>query len=604
MPTIDKLSKVNSLEPSDLLPIWDSANNDTRALPVDVLTDYVDGLVVDGLDGKANASAVGIAGTDVNMGAYSGTTIPDNQTAKQNIQSLETAVEARVITADLASTATGKGAALIGFKQSGTGAVARTALEKMRETLSVLDFGADNTGATDSTAAIQAALDAAAADPLAIKPVYIPAGIYKVSRLVLPRGTNLYGAGGKSVTTAVSNTRLVQNAAGDIFVFDAPLIDARRFWFGRVSDLQIIGSNAFATGYGFNSITASGSPENILFQDQTLFENMTIRAMPQGGMNFTSGALPMTIRNCEFLWNGGPGITCTRLSQFQGVHFADLSADGNVGGAIRFANMSVNDNFLITNLKSEARVNPSYPVGSTGLGQQLNPIVVSNGGGCAITIVGANHISSIPDGANFVKPGSLVQITGTSPAVTWNGVSIRVRVGDTGADPLIIGGVASVYQPLYTVKNGIFNTEFPFFQSRAIFQRETVTGATPSALNKNIMLVDNAVATTITDITDPVDGQVLFMAFSNSNTTVQHGASTILLNNGADWTPTGNSTLTLGYIGGRWRELARSYGGATGVYTVTNVTTDRVYDAAAATVGELANVLGTLLGDLKVRGVI
>jgi len=48
---------------------------------------------------------------------------------------------------------------LVSYTPAGTGAVLTTVQAKLRETVSVLDFGADPTGATDSTAAIQAALD-------------------------------------------------------------------------------------------------------------------------------------------------------------------------------------------------------------------------------------------------------------------------------------------------------------------------------------------------------------------------------------------------------------------------------------------------------------
>jgi hypothetical protein len=39
-------------------------------------------------------------------------------------------------------------------------------------------------------------------------------------------------------------------------------------------------------------------------------------------------------------------------------------------------------------------------------------------------------------------------------------------------------------------------------------------------------------------------------------------------------------------------------------YTVTNVTDDRTYDANSTTTAELADVLGTLINDLRERGVL
>lgn len=67
------------------------------------------------------------------------------------------------------------GALLIGFIQAGVGAVLRTVQAKLRERVSVLDFGADPTGVTESTTAFQAA---AAANPSG--EIIIPIGRYKL----------------------------------------------------------------------------------------------------------------------------------------------------------------------------------------------------------------------------------------------------------------------------------------------------------------------------------------------------------------------------------------------------------------------------------------
>ena len=81
-----------------------------------------------------------------------------------------------------------------------TGQTARTVAAKLGEAVSVLDFGADPTGQTNSTAAIQAALNAHTC-------VTIPPGTYNISASIKPNtGQRLIFQGGKLFTTGIITT--------------------------------------------------------------------------------------------------------------------------------------------------------------------------------------------------------------------------------------------------------------------------------------------------------------------------------------------------------------------------------------------------------------
>jgi len=87
--------------------------------------------------------------------------------------------------------AASSGSSLVGYLPAGPGAVPTTVQAKLRESVSVLDFGAVGDGVADDTAAIQAALTAGAG-----KVVLLPAGRYLVtSTLLMTAGTTLRGDG-------------------------------------------------------------------------------------------------------------------------------------------------------------------------------------------------------------------------------------------------------------------------------------------------------------------------------------------------------------------------------------------------------------------------
>jgi hypothetical protein len=93
--------------------------------------------------------------------------------------------------------ASGSGSSLVGYNQGGAGAVDRTVQSRLRDYVSVQDFGAVGDGVANDTAAIQAAIDAISA--AGGGNILLPAGTYMVSTIVPKDYVSLYGEG-KEVT--------------------------------------------------------------------------------------------------------------------------------------------------------------------------------------------------------------------------------------------------------------------------------------------------------------------------------------------------------------------------------------------------------------------
>lgn len=96
------------------------------------------------------------------------------------------------------------------FLQSGTGAVARTVESKMRDFVSVKDFGAVGDGVADDTAAIQAAINAA----LPRGTVFFPLGFYKVSNTITIDGAGSLGLIQLCGVGALGNGSVIQATSG------------------------------------------------------------------------------------------------------------------------------------------------------------------------------------------------------------------------------------------------------------------------------------------------------------------------------------------------------------------------------------------------------
>lgn len=113
--------------------------------------------------------------------------------------------------------ASSSGSSLVGFLQAGTGAQPRTVQSKLRDVVSVKDFGAVGDNVTDDTLAFQNAIDYANSVWVGGSQlgggitIYIPPGRYKLGALIFKNGVNLQGAGKMHTQLRVfgNNTTLI-----------------------------------------------------------------------------------------------------------------------------------------------------------------------------------------------------------------------------------------------------------------------------------------------------------------------------------------------------------------------------------------------------------
>lgn len=310
------------------------------------------------------------------------------------------------------------------FTQSGEGVVARTVQDKLRDFVSVLDFGAIGDGVTDDAAAFQEALNSG-------KAVRVPPGAYGIgSPLVLPRGgASLIGDGELGFWSSV--IRPLSTFSGDaLFIADGDNEPDGWAFRNRLSNLLI----------WCDRVDAEAMPVVIrLNKAYTVFlESLSLNDVPGVGVHLT-GNNYVNLHKCQLGGRNNAtspyGILC--------------ESDDEAGGGVFIGHCDI-ENFAVgVAQQSNAKVTLLSPymevngIGWVAEGDSDGQMTVL--GGRISGINASTHCASIK-GDNVTVLGGSYSPNGGGGITTSETTSRKANVQILGVPPSIFSPYRNLYQ--------------------------------------------------------------------------------------------------------------------------------------------------------------
>ena len=217
---------------------------------------------------------------------------------------------------------------LVGYLPAGTGAVATTVQTKLRESVSVKDFGAVGDGVTDDTTRIQSAITATASGGV----LFFPPGTYKVSVLtVTGKAITLFGYGATlnctGATGAIQKTdhgnKLI--VKGLSFTGSGAGINHTATPSTTVYDELSIEDCSFDMNSGVYGVISSGSREAV-------FQKCTFNNTSSGNGIYFSQSVSPFVNLCLFRGTSGNGTAVNYPSTGTGYDAGLVLRDTEIMG--------------------------------------------------------------------------------------------------------------------------------------------------------------------------------------------------------------------------------------------------------------------------------
>lgn len=492
----------------------------------------------------------------------------------------------------------------IGFEPNGAGAIARSAQNKMLDTVSVKDFGAVGDGVANDTDAVQNAFNYVAANGINL---YIPSGIYLLNKQIAVTSSKTISVYGDGINLSVLRWLSPSTSNGglnftQLVAYNAPSISGLSLYTDAnaagtaisITSPEDIFSNA-KLGVNISHVDITGSDTSVACWDigihltfcwRPCIDFVSIKgknelvlpfSMSTGILLTSSQVATITRFVMVHMTNGIENGTKDGIQRDEGHSFSEFEIVG-VETGIDLTNTNINAgtnigpghiNSYVCGIKLERRWQTALHdllIYKTNLSTS-NYIGISMTD-CDVNTVHDNHIEGHPDatgdtfgivvsnpnfGSGTVIHDNVFQyFTGTSRICIVIGTNANKTLvhhnscDNTPSAIILCGGDAA--------KNNLFYDNLPATQ-----QLLTVDSPTPSVGNDlcGKWYFANTTPTDIANLNDGYDTQTVIITTANSNTTIKANANFILKGN-VDFAMTTYDVITLVREASFWREVSRT----------------------------------------------
>lgn len=478
--------------------------------------------------------------------------------------------------------AASSGSSLVGFIQSGTGAIARTVQGKERDWVSVLDFCAngvsgaavDPTGVVDSALGIQAAITSLTNGGV----VYFPPGLYKLaSQLTIPQNIPIIFQGSgipqqaSSVATGTELRSTLRDGASPALKVSYTASDFSLF---SMEDLYLSGGTyTEVTGGPGQGGSALGNFVGLSIKNRHRWQlrNVRIAGFDNDGLRLES-TFYGTAYSSSFMWNGAYGVNAIdspNLDGFYNCHFQyNLRGTRNIRHTWDCAwegQWKSGAYYDIANLRVE-HYSPHFELNNAGNVALESDIYADTTNFLAALGL---HNPTFASGSTYSAKGVATHnFYGKCQRLTVYG-----NLFVTNASPQVyalfnLQGTSSMYD--FSGFPGSFTNYVTFSAGSGQYFRipdgyldVTLAGATLTHFGNNTIRLTAGGAVNLDNISDGYFGQKVMLMLADANITIRHlggGTGNLRLAGGVNFVSSVRDVMVFTYDpnGATWNEVSRA----------------------------------------------